>query len=277
MASVVLPVPTSPVKRSPSPASSWSEMSSAKRRTGRTMTGSMSTTGGALERHVAVALRDHRGQGARPGAADALGAAAAVARGLRLRVDHEAAAVAHLVGAGPAHCEAVLGHVGHEARVLGLEGELDVAQGAVAVLGDEELRLARVLGLLLRVVLVAEDEHDEVGVLLEAAGLAQVGEQRLLVAAALLDAAVELRQRDHRHVELAREDLQPAAHLADLLDPALDAVVGAHELEVVDDDQPELVAAGAGGAPWPGSRACRRRTGVVDVQRRLGEVVGGLR
>ena len=38
---------------------------------------------------------------------------------------------------------------------------------------------------------------------------------------ALLGRAVELGDRDHRHVQLAREDLQPAADLADLLDAAL--------------------------------------------------------
>jgi hypothetical protein len=60
---------------------------------------------GAIERHAAVAPRDHGGQGARPGAADALGAAATVARGLGVGVDHEAAAVAHVVGAGPGHAK----------------------------------------------------------------------------------------------------------------------------------------------------------------------------
>src|SRR3712207_8689219 len=40
-----------------------------------------------------------------------------------------------------------------------------------------------------------------------------------------------------RDIELAREDLQAAADLADLLDPALRRVLRPHQLEVVDDDQ----------------------------------------
>src|SRR3954468_15553949 len=69
-----------------------------------------------------------------------------------------------------------------EARVLALEGERHVPEAAVAVLGDDEVGLARAVGVLV-VVLVAVDEHDEVGVLLDLAGLAQVGEHRALVGA----------------------------------------------------------------------------------------------
>src|SRR3954462_12890949 len=107
-----------------------------------------------------------------------------------------------------------------EARVLALEGQRDVAKAAVAVLGDDEVGLARAVGVLV-VVLVAVDEHDEVGVLLDLAGLTQVGEHRALVGARL-DATRQLRQRDDGDLELAREDLQAARDLAD----GLDAVVG---------------------------------------------------
>jgi hypothetical protein len=123
--------------------------------------------------------------------------------------------------------------------VLLLEGQGDVADRAVAVLGDDDVRLALALGLLV-VVLVAVDEGDEVGVLLDRAGLAQVGEHGALVGARL-DAAVELRERDDRALQLAGEDLQPARHLADRLDAVLDARVGPQQLQVVDDDQPEAV------------------------------------
>ena len=51
---------------------------------------------------------------------------------------------------------------------------------AVAVLGEDQLGAARVLGVLV-VVVVAVEEADEVGVLLDRAGLAQVGEDRALV------------------------------------------------------------------------------------------------
>ena len=46
------------------------------------------------------------------------------------------------------------------------------------------------------------DEHHQVGVLLDGAGVAQVGEDRLPVAAPLLRGARQLRQRDDRHLEL---------------------------------------------------------------------------
>ncbi len=52
---------------------------------------------------------------------------------------------------------------------------------------------------LLVVVLVAVDEHDDVGVLLDGAGFAQVGHHRALVGPRL-HASVQLRQRDHRAV-----------------------------------------------------------------------------
>ena len=98
-----------------------------------------------------------------------------------------------------------------------------------------QVGLARALGVLV-VVLVAVDEHHQVGVLLEVPALAQVRQLGLLVRA-LLHRAAELRQRDHRHPQLAREDLQAAAELADRGHAAVVAAVGAHQLQVVDDDQ----------------------------------------
>ena len=73
--------------------------------------------------------------------------------------------------------------------------------------------------------LVAVDEGDDVGVLLETARLAEVGEHRALVLA-VLDLAVELRQRDHRALELAGEDLQAAGDLRHLDLAVLDALRG---------------------------------------------------
>jgi hypothetical protein len=73
--------------------------------------------------------------------------------------------------------------------------------------------------------------------------LTQVRQHRPLVRARL-DAAAELGQGDDRDGELARQDLEAAAHLADLLHAVLDARVGAHELEVVDDDQAQAAVLG---------------------------------
>ena len=60
------------------------------------------------------------------------------------------------------------------------------------------------LGVLV-VVLLAIDEHHEVRVLLDLPAFAQVGQDRPLLAAALLDRAAQLRERDHRDVQLAGE------------------------------------------------------------------------
>src|SRR3954470_16854715 len=69
-------------------------------------------------------------------------------------------------------------HIG-ELRIARQERENHVADRPVAVLGDEDVRLARTLRFALRVVLVAVDEHDEVGVLLDLPRFTQIGEHRL--------------------------------------------------------------------------------------------------
>ena len=61
------------------------------------------------------------------------------------------------------------------------------------------------------------DEGDDVGILLDGAGFAQIGEHRLLVASALLRGTAELRERDDRDVEFFRERLQAARDGRDLL------------------------------------------------------------
>ena len=62
-------------------------------------------------------------------------------------------------------------------RKARLEGEGDLADRPVAVLGEDDVRLPEPLGLAV-VVLLAVDEHDHVGVLLDLAALAQVGQHR---------------------------------------------------------------------------------------------------
>ena len=65
-----------------------------------------------------------------------------------------------------------------EARELLEEGERNRPDRTVAVLGDDEVRLTGPLGVLLVVVLVAVDERDDVGVLLDRARLAKVRQDR---------------------------------------------------------------------------------------------------
>src|SRR5688572_11397420 len=140
-----------------------------------------------------------------------------------------------------------------EAREPVAEAQLDRARGPVAVLryyhlGDAlgvcALREIRVLlrPLLGRDVhLLAAQEHDDVRVLLNGAGVAEVGEHRS-PRMAVLDRAGELSQGDDRHIQLAREALERARDVADLLHAVLarpGARFALHELQVVDDDQVE--------------------------------------
>src|SRR2546425_930688 len=134
-----------------------------------------------------------------------------------------------------------------EARVLLLEEELDRSRRAVALLPHDELRdpldaFVR-LGIDRAVVeLLAIDEAHDVGVLLDGSGLAQVRELRApVLAAALLRRPGELRQGDHRNVQLLGQRLERAGDEGDLLLPALRVGGTLHHLQVVDDHQADVV------------------------------------
>src|SRR5579872_3307432 len=174
-------------------------------------------------------------------------------------------------------CEAVA-RIVHELRILAAEREPDGVDRPVAVLGDDDVGLARSLGIVV-VVLVSVDEADDVGILLDRARVTKVREDGTLVPAALFNVSAELRQRDHGDAQLAREALQSTRYLAHLLDAALDAAFVAHELEVVDDDQPEAALVLELVMQAPGLRPHLEHagvTGVVDVQRRPGQPAAGL-
>src|SRR5262245_13937324 len=80
------------------------------------------------------------------------------------------------------------GAVRHELRALAQERHVHLVGGAVALLGDDELRLAG-LGRVGLVDDLAIDEQHDVGILLDAARIPQVRELRAAGAAALLDGA----------------------------------------------------------------------------------------
>src|SRR5262249_25639210 len=101
-----------------------------------------------------------------------------------------------------------------EARVLPEESELDRSDRPVALLADDDLRHALVRSLLV-VYLVAVDEQDHVRVLLDRTRLAQVRHDRALVRP-LLQAAVELREREHGYLELLGQRLERARDFGDL-------------------------------------------------------------
>src|SRR5260221_13486994 len=125
-----------------------------------------------------------------------------------------------------------------EAGVFPEEGQLDRADGTVALLEDDDFghALLRRVG---RVDLLAVDGEDQVGVLLDRPGLAQVRHDRSLRAGALLDRTGELRQRHYGNLELLGERLERARDLGDFGGAVLAFARRLHELEVIDHDQPE--------------------------------------
>src|SRR5689334_204382 len=101
-----------------------------------------------------------------------------------------------------------------ESRVLAEEREAHGADGTVALLADDDLGGALVRAVLV-VHLVPIDEEDDVRVLPDGARLSQVRHHGTLVGA-LLERAIELRQRDDGNLELLGERLQRARDLGDL-------------------------------------------------------------
>ena len=102
------------------------------------------------------------------------------------------------------------------------------------------------------------------------ARLAEVGHHRPLVGA-LLGATVELRERDDRDLELLGEQLDLAGELRDLDLAGLDLLAAGHQLEVVDHDQPEVVALLEPAGLRPDLH--HRHVGaVVDEHRRRGDL-----
>src|SRR5260370_20112849 len=87
-----------------------------------------------------------------------------------------------------------------EAHELLEEGEGNIAGGAVALLGDMNFQNAFVLARLVHFRPV--QEHDRVGVLLDGAGLAKVGQSRLVIGA-VFGAAVDLSQGHDGNLQLA--------------------------------------------------------------------------
>src|SRR5690606_40491147 len=109
-----------------------------------------------------------------------------------------------------AAAKVILGEV-FKAGVLAEERQAAGADGAVALLADDHLGDALVLGILV-VDLVAVDEQDDVGVLLDGAGFPQVGIHRALVGA-LLHIPAELGQGNHRAAEDRKSTRLNSSHV----------------------------------------------------------------
>src|SRR3954454_8895880 len=126
-----------------------------------------------------------------------------------------------------------------ETRVVTLECDGDGVRRSIPVLGNDEIRFSGPRRFLfVHVLTVQQDDH--VGILFDTARLTKIRHLRFLVGS-LFGPAVELAKRDDRDLELLREELESPGELGDLLLPALDALAGAHELQVVDDDELEAV------------------------------------
>ncbi len=176
-----------------------------------------------------------------------------------------------------------------EAGAFAEVGEVDGAGRAVALLGDDDFRLAFGFGVGLAVfvavvVRLPVDEGDDVGVLLDGAGFAEVGEHGFFVAAALLGGAGELAQGDDRQVEFFGEGFEAAGDGGDFLGAVFVAALPCpgsarraprHELEVVDDDEVEAAVHLAEAAGFGAHFGERDGGGVVDEDVGFGEAFEG--
>ena len=111
----------------------------------------------------------------------------------------------------------------------GEEREVDLADRTVALLGDDQVGFPFIQ--ILVSAAFAVQKHHHVGVLLDRPRFTQVGEGRELA----LGLAAHLREREHRDIQLARERLQGAADLGDLLVPGKILFLGRNEREIVDE------------------------------------------
>ena len=56
----------------------------------------------------------------------------------------------------------------------------------------------------------------------------------------LFGGAGELGQADHRHIQLLRHDFEVPGHLGNLLHPVFNPRPGGHQLQIVDDNEPQV-------------------------------------
>jgi hypothetical protein len=126
-----------------------------------------------------------------------------------------------------------------------VELEIDSASGTMPLLGDMHLSLPGDIGELcalgraaaLQVVLLAIDEHQDVGVLLDRSeSRRSLSWGRL---SGLLHSTTQLRQGQHGHIDLLCQRLEAPGDFRDLLHPPVLAIGGVYELQVVDHHQVE--------------------------------------
>src|SRR5947209_3916724 len=160
------------------------------------------------------------------------------------------------------------------------EDDRDFARGPVSLLADDQLGLdtefRRALFGLLAGLPLAEDEYHDVRVLLDRAGLAEVGELRSLPRT-LFGRPAQLRERDDRHLELLRDALQASRDEADLLRPVFEPPVAADELEVVHDEEVEVFLFGLEPPGLGADLHDAERRRVLNIEWGFGEAAERLR
>ena len=119
------------------------------------------------------------------------------------------------------------------------------------------------------------DEHNHVGVLLDGAGIAQVGQRGTLVFTVGVGAG-QLGAGDQRHLQLQRDGLELAADFGNLQLAAFHLAVGMHQAQVVHHDQVKALVhhqAAAAGAQLGG----RDTRSIVDKDAAVGHRADGAR
>ena len=149
------------------------------------------------------------------------------------------------------------------------EHEIQVAGGAVALLGDDEFGFGAIFfGQVGLVKIGAIDEEDYVGVLFDGARFAQIGELRLALFA--LGCARELAQHDYRNFQFLCETFQRARNAGNFFLAICSAagIRGYDELQIIDDHEREAAIALEAArlrAHFEDGGGC----GIVDPERRF--------
>ena len=106
----------------------------------------------------------------------------------------------------------------HKTVMVFIEEEVDATGRALAVLFDEKLSdiCVLIIVVVLMVIIRAVDKHDDIGILLDRAGIAEVGKNRLWVVAAGYITR-ELGEGDDWDFELTSEGLETTRNFSNLL------------------------------------------------------------
>src|SRR6516164_6083018 len=150
------------------------------------------------------------------------------------------------------------------------EDELDLVGRTVALFGDEDVGHVALFGRGVEIEEIwAVDEHDDVGVLFDRTGLAEVGELRAALVA--LRSAGELAEDEDGDLQLLGEALESAGYAGDLFLAGIKTAASGDQLQIIDDQESKALVAleatclsadfeDAGGA------------GVIDPERRRGDL-----